>query len=294
MRTTIRIPILPPRPDKESPLATRERYHEIAEFCRENQLSDNIPSDLDKSEYGFHARFDNNEHDPRLKVIFEMLGEMGRQVFPKLVPKGSPPRSLAWNIVRYYSKKDLEKFDFFKLEFWSTKKSVRLPIATDTHGAFVGYRASAIGSKKWSLPFMAVDLTGDLAVNETGKALLESSGLKGLGFEEIKWLDPENAKGQFFLFRPDSLMPLCLSSLVQGDYDEYFFVEGPDFSPVLRFSRKAVEEREKFDCALTMEKQGCDKSPGGRKPIKIISRRFRDFLIENKIYFDVAPIILVD
>lgn len=141
---------------------------------------------------------------------------------------------------------------------------------------------------------MVVEQAGDLTVNNKGKALLESSGLKGLAFEEIEWIDPENAKGQCFLVQPGYSMPSCLNQMVEDEWGGRWPIDGPDNPPILRFDKNLVEAMGDFDYAHTAELFGDDKSRRGRKPQRIVTRKFREFLINNKIYHEVAPVVLVD
>lgn len=152
-------------------------------------------------------------------------------------------------------------------------------------------------SDPWKARAVGAESYGEFAISEGFKRELEGQSFVGLGFEEIEWADPENARGRFWLARscvtmPPTLTPVAKLSQLQEMYD---YAETDGGRPArLVYRRSEFEQLGRFDFGVTRERLGTRGRPRVAEYRHIISQRFRRHLESQGYQLSLTPLALVD
>ena len=111
-----------------------------------------------------------------------------------------------------------------------------------------------------------------------------------MGYLPLKWLDPENARGQYWEITPALRMPPCLTPV--ADHENCLEYDDGPFEPQeLRYRSADVNPMGKFDVAWTLEETPKFYVPEG-KHRQIVSQRFRQVCKDLGLHVTYTPVRL--
>ena len=254
------------------------------------ELRTRWPQFFEPGKQGFHFRAELG--DPIIEDVLAFLRTTGRE--PHWGDTPSPPyeHPTLYEVKgeRVWEKSDFDDAEYFR---WLVKPIICKGKTLRPDGIFEAeygtYKGKPIGIVEscWN-PICSVDY----------RATLDAQNFKGLSFRpvQIKSLKPQ----PLVLWQVWSsvLMPPVLDRVVGLDGEPFdpatskcCAIDDLYFPDLYRFPKEQIRALEPFDIAVTTEWWG-GGPPYVREPALIVSRRFRDWFIKQKIKAEWWPVAL--
>lgn len=229
---------------------------------------------------------------PKIPELLTLVERMGCTIYERNIPKDHGPKPIAWSIVREMTMRENKAAECVLVADWGRSSGIYsqwLSLLEDNPVTFCKEVMASLVKQR----FLWYTERGRGGVNAVGRRILEDAGIKGAIFDPIRWTNPEDVRGTLYNIRYEKTLPPCLLPVIEHQCGALLYHEGPYYPPILRYRRVEVEAMGEWDIAQTAEITGPASPPLFHRRC-VISARFRDVLLENKIPLTATPVVLVD
>lgn len=230
---------------------------------------------------------------PKIPELLALVERMGCSIYEHSIPKNHGPKPIAWTIIRdNITMREIKKAEHVLVGGWGVESGIYSGWIALSEAGPVTFDKEIMG-RLLRQKFLWYTERGFGAVNAEGRRILEEAGIKGVAFDPVEWTNPEEVKGALYNLRHRKTLPPCLLPVIELRCGALLYHEGPYNPQILRYRRSEVEAMGDWDIAQTAEITGPASPPLFHRRC-VISARFRDVLLENKIPLTATPIVLVD
>lgn len=234
----------------------------------------------------------------KIRLVQSILLEAGiKESSQTVIPKDKRETHFAMNLVRSFTKKELDQAEYLRLNVKGLKR-----IADWKETTADGYVLKINNRLKNTLDFGWLDVVVVPYVSETGREKLEGIGFDGIHFKSAMFDGTDQTVKQLFELTSNLVMPECLLPIQNNDGDivcvnytesARIWDDAGRVQPILKYRREDIEAMGTFDIAKTLERVG--NLPQHYKHHYIVSQRFRKYLEAMKVRsVEFVPVEVVD